>query len=71
MSGQLYIVTFSGVREVVAEGAVGMMLYALSELPTPREGRRFVFTNWDEEDGARLEVLASEFRIEPLGSAAR
>jgi hypothetical protein len=41
-----------------------MRLYALNEMSHPPPQRRFVFANWDVEDTARLEIIATGFRME-------
>ena len=68
-SGQRYSVTFSGVTELQAVRPEGMLLYALSELPAQGAVRRFSFTNWEDEDDARLEISATAAHIELLQAA--
>lgn len=60
-SGRRLEVRFSGVESLTHHRAEGMTLYSLAEMKAPAPLRRFVFTNWDEEDDARLEVLARDF----------
>jgi hypothetical protein len=59
--GRVLVVEFSGVESLDQHRAVGMTLYALSEFEQAGEHRLFVFTNWDDEDDARLELLARDF----------
>ena len=53
---------FTDVAEVNAVQPVGMTLYALCEMTAPSPHRRFVFTNWSEDDPASLEIIAKGFR---------
>jgi len=69
-SGALLIVTFTGVRSVVSNRSVGMVLYSLSEISTSGPGRQFVFANWDEEDDAKLEVQADGFTVSRIPNAS-
>jgi hypothetical protein len=62
-NGRELRICFSDVRSLVAEQPEGMMIYALTELKADPPYRRFVFTNWDEEDTRSLEVLAKDFKI--------
>ncbi len=59
--GRALVVEFSGVESLDEHRAVGMTLYALSEFEEAGDLRRFVFANWDDEDDARLELLARDF----------
>jgi hypothetical protein len=68
-SGQRYSVIFSGVTELQAVRPEGMLLYALSESPAEGAVRRFSFTNWEDEDDARLEISATAAQIELLQGA--
>jgi hypothetical protein len=68
-SGQRYSVTFSGVTDLHTVKPEGMLLYALSEVPAQGAVRRFSFTNWEDEDDARLEISAIGAQIEPLEAA--
>jgi hypothetical protein len=61
-SGRRFTVEFRGVQSVRSHRAEGLPLYSLSEMKAPAPWRRFVFTNWDEEDDAALEVIAREVR---------
>lgn len=57
-SGRLFTAEFRGAVSVKAHRAEGMHLYAVSELKAPSPLRRFVFSNWDPEDDACLEIAA-------------
>jgi hypothetical protein len=57
-NGKVFVVDFSGVREVRANRPEGMLLYALSELTGEPPLRRFAFVNWDDDDEAHLELDA-------------
>jgi hypothetical protein len=63
-NGRELRVCFSDVKELTADRAEGMMIYALTELRADPPYRRFAFTNWDEEDTRGLEVLAKDIKIE-------
>jgi hypothetical protein len=39
-----------------------MMLYSLSEMRHPGH-RLFVFTNWEEEGDAYLEIIADSYKV--------
>jgi hypothetical protein len=65
-SGQRYEVFFIGVESVMQRRAEGMRLYALSEMRSKPPLRRFVFSNWDEEDDAALEVHAKDLTCTAL-----
>jgi hypothetical protein len=58
--GRRFVFAFNGVRSVKKNRVGGMVLYSLSEIEESPPYRRFVFTNWDEEDEAHLEVIARE-----------
>ena len=45
-------------QSVDADQAEGMLLYSLSEMKSPPPYRKFVFTNSDDDDSARLEIVA-------------
>jgi hypothetical protein len=62
-SGKTYEVEFTGVQAVRARRPEGMMLYALSEFSGEPPVRRFVFTNWDGDSEAYLEVNAESVSI--------
>jgi hypothetical protein len=77
LNGRMFEVEFSGVESATRIRAEGMMLYSLSEMEEKRSPlRRFVFTNWEEEeeDDAELMVLARDFscrefpRAQPIDS---
>lgn len=57
-------VHFSGVRKVMAVQPEGMMIYALSEMQGEAPYRYFIFTNWEEDDQATLEVEALELSFQ-------
>ena len=59
------LVEFDGVKSIKENKPVGMMLYSLSEMKHP-DYRRFIFTNWEEEDGAYLEIIAENFKVYDL-----
>ena len=63
ISGRELKVSFTGVKRFAANQPVGMMIYALNEMRADAPYRRFVFTNWDEEDPACLEVEARELSV--------
>ncbi len=63
-SGKVFRLDFSGVRTVRANAAVGMVLYALSEMSAQPPIGRFVFVNWDEQGDAHLEIDAVGLVIE-------
>jgi|SRR5690242_15617825 hypothetical protein len=56
--GRVVVFEFTGVRNVKQNRAEGMLIYSLTEMRENSPLRRFVFTNWDEEDNAFLEVTA-------------
>jgi hypothetical protein len=61
-SGRILKIEFDGVISVKSNKPKGMMLYSLSEMRHP-EHRLFVFTNWEEEDDAYLEIIADSFKV--------
>ena len=63
-TGQHIRLMFSGVSELKAIEPVGMVLYALCEMSAELPMRRFVFSNWSEDDPARLEVVAEGIEAE-------
>jgi hypothetical protein len=65
VSGRSYELAFAGVERISQEGAVGMRVYALTEMCATPLLRRFVFANWEEDDAA-LEVEAVELSCTPL-----
>ena len=65
-NGRRLLIEFSEVSSVKQESAEGMTLYALSEFVAPAPLRRFVFANWDEAAGAKLEVLARGFHCREM-----
>ncbi len=64
--GRRLEVEFSGVESLEQRDAEGMRLYSLSEMTAASPLRRFVFTNWDDEADAQLEVLARDFACREL-----
>jgi hypothetical protein len=65
-SGREFEVVLSGVASTTQHEAVGMKLYAVAELRADPPLRRFVFTNWDDEGDASLEVIALDIDCRPL-----
>lgn len=56
--GQSVTFSFTGVQSVDADQAEGMLLYSLSEMESHPPYRKFVFANSDDDDSARLEIVA-------------
>ncbi len=56
-------IEFDGVQSITSIRPEGMMVYSLSEMRAPAPIRHFMFTNWDEEDDATLEIWAQGFTI--------
>ena len=56
---RVVVFEFNGVRQVKQNRPEGMLLYSLTELRESAPLRRFIFTNWDEDDDAFLEVTAT------------
>jgi hypothetical protein len=54
------LLRFAGVTEVKEHRAVGMMLYAVRQESINARRHRFTFINWDDQDDAFLEVVATE-----------
>jgi hypothetical protein len=65
-SGSQFEIGFSGVASLTQYRAEGMTLYAVAEMKTDPPLRRFVFTNWDDEDDASLELVARDVDCRPL-----
>ncbi len=67
-------IEFTGVVEVDAVRAEGMLLYALAEFRADPPYRRFEFAPWDdpvdETDIARLSILATGFTLHDVPSSA-
>lgn len=63
-NGDKFVVSFSGVKSTSSFSAEGMTLYGLAEVKGGAGLRRFIFVNWDEEDKANLEVMATGYSIE-------
>jgi len=51
---------FSGVESVLRNRPEGMLLYSLTEMKGISPQRKFVFTNSNEDDEARLEIQARD-----------
>ncbi len=56
--GARYMLAFRGVTSLVANSAAGMFLYGLVRYDLPEGGASYVFVNWDDDDPAKLEVVA-------------
>jgi hypothetical protein len=70
--GRDFAVRCYGVARQEAHNPEGIMLYALSEMSCPAPLRKFVFVNWDEENPARLEIVAESLEIlDTLPNAAK
>lgn len=61
--GRPFRILFFDVQRLEVNRAEGMLIYALAELKGDGAHRRFSFVNWHEKDDARLEVVATEFRV--------
>ncbi|WP_166246568.1 hypothetical protein [Paenibacillus turpanensis] len=62
---KIFSIQFLNVINVNANRPIGMMLYSLSEMrEEDTKYRKFVFTNWEDEDDAFLEVIAKEYIYE-------
>jgi hypothetical protein len=66
VDGRRIMFAFSGVASLTQIRAEGMMLFGLSEFEATAPLRRFVFANWDDDDDARLEVVAAGFERREL-----
>jgi hypothetical protein len=64
-SGNYFVIEFQGVAWIKAHRPEDMMLYALAEWRGDGSVRRFVFSNWEEEDDAFLEIGAKDFQVVP------
>ena len=58
--GRLHVITFLQVHSAEMHEPEGMILYSLSEMTADPPYRRFEFTNWEEDGGGSLQVLAKE-----------
>jgi hypothetical protein len=67
-SGSQFELGFSAVASLAQHRAEGMVLYAVVEMKADPPLRRFVFTNWDDGDDARLELVAREIECRPFPS---
>ena len=56
--GESVTFSFTEVQSVDSYQAEGMLLYSLSEMECAPPYRKFVFANSDEDDSARLEIVA-------------
>src|SRR5262245_34336061 len=63
ITGRRFSLVFRGVESLNAHQAEGMVLYALNETKAAGSLRRFVFSNWDDEDDAYLEMNANEVSL--------
>jgi len=61
-SGKVLEIDFEGVVSVKSNRPEGMMLYSLSEMRHPHH-RLFVFTNWEDEGEAHLELVADRYKM--------
>jgi|SRR5919106_6175989 predicted PhzF superfamily epimerase YddE/YHI9 len=68
--GRLYLVRFDQVHAVRAVRPENMLLYALTEFRDSDGTVRFVFSNWDDENEAALEIFAPTVQIDEEGVAA-
>jgi Cysteine-rich CPCC len=66
VDGRRILLEFFEVASLTQSQANGMMLYGLSEFESTAPLRRFVFANWDDDDDARLEVVAAAFERREL-----
>ena len=58
--GRRVSLQFSEVESVIRNSPEGMLLYSLSEMKSTTPHRNFVFTNSNDDDGARLEIRARD-----------
>src|SRR4051812_4119495 len=65
-SGSYFVIEFQQVAWFKAHRPEDMMLYALAEWRGDGSVRRFVFSNWEEEDDAFLEIGAKDFQVVPM-----
>lgn len=64
---KLLTIEFTGVKSVLSNKPEGMILYSVSEMSCEVDlMRRFVFVNWDEENGSVLEIIADDFLIQEI-----
>jgi hypothetical protein len=61
--GRHFAVRFYGVSSCEAQDAEGMMLYGLSEMSGASPLHKFHFLNWDDDDSARMEIIAEGFEM--------
>ena len=62
-SGVHFFIGFLEVEQINSYRPENMIIYALSEMKCQAPMRHFVFVNWDDEDGAHLEIFAKEFQV--------
>jgi len=58
-----FALVFHGVTHQEMNTPEGMVLYALIEMHTTPPRHRYVFANWDDDDPARLEIVAEGFDV--------
>jgi hypothetical protein len=56
-------VVFHQVQSIDQHRAEGMLLYAIAEMRANDPFRRYSFASWDEDDDARLDVVARSWNI--------
>ncbi len=62
-SGKEYAAEFRGVTSVKNNRSEGMVLYAIAEFTSNSSCRRFVFSNWDDQGDAYLEIEAKQMTV--------
>ncbi|MBI5870840.1 MAG: hypothetical protein HZB44_07795 [Actinobacteria bacterium] len=62
-SGKLFLVKFTDVHAVSFNEPQSMMLYSLTEMSAEPPMRKFIFTNWDDDNKAFLEIDAEQFEV--------
>ncbi|MBN1430162.1 MAG: hypothetical protein JXB07_17465 [Anaerolineae bacterium] len=60
--GRPFALEFLEVVSVHATRPEGMSVYGLAEMEAKSPLRRFVFVDWDEGSGRKLEIVARDFR---------
>jgi hypothetical protein len=60
-------VHFESVKDISARSEVGMIICSLAEMRGEAPWRRFVFTNWDDDDDAYLAILAQDVEWSDVG----
>lgn len=61
--GHFFTLEFLDVIDIQTIQPEGMRLYALAEFKDKSPFRRFVFSNWNEEANAMLEIVARDFQV--------